>query len=225
MGVRIAMRALVIGGTSGIGNSIYNHLKPLCNEAISTGRKEIDTTSLESTEKYLKSLKDKKFDILVLNTGGPQDINFDEISNNEWIENFNRLFLSFINIIKKIEMNKNGYIFLVSSYIIKEPSDSLVISSSIRTGFVSLFKSLSKLYEKKKISFINLAPGPVKTKRLENLLKAESQNFDDFAKTMPHENVPKPDELGLFVQFVVKNKIKSFNGVTIPFDSGLLKSI
>ena len=48
MGVRIAMRALVIGGTSGIGNSIYNHLKPLCNEAISTGRKEIDTTSLES---------------------------------------------------------------------------------------------------------------------------------------------------------------------------------
>ena len=225
MGIGIAMRALVIGGTAGIGNSIYKHLKPLCKEAIKTGRKEIDTTSVESTEKYIDNLKNKKFDVLVLNTGGPPDINFDKISNDEWIKNFNRLFLSFINIIKKIEINKNGYIFLVSSYIIKEPSDSLIISSSIRTGFVSLFKSLSKLYETKKISFINLAPGPIRTERLENLLKAENQSFDSFAKTMPHKNVPKPDELGLFVKFVVKNKIKSFNGATIPFDSGLLKSI
>ena len=31
--------------------------------------------------------------------------------------------------------------------------------------------------------------------------------------------------LGLFVEFVKKNKIKSFNGVKISFDIGLLKEL
>ena len=42
---------------------------------------------------------------------------------------------------------------------------------------------------------------------------------------MPGKVVPEPDEIGLFVEFVVKNKIKSLNGVTIPFDSNLLENI
>ena len=46
-----------------------------------------------------------------------------------------------------------------------------------------------------------------------------------FEKTLPGKKVPDPKEIGLFVKFVVENKIKSFNGVTIPFDSGLLESI
>ena len=42
---------------------------------------------------------------------------------------------------------------------------------------------------------------------------------------MPGNNVPDPKEIGLFVEFIVKNKIKSLNGVTVPFDSGLLETI
>ena len=49
--------------------------------------------------------------------------------------------------------------------------------------------------------------------------------IEEFAKTMPGNVIPEPDEIGLFVEFVVNNKIKSFNGVTIPFDSGLLENI
>ncbi len=219
------MRALIIGGTSGIGEAIYRNIKPLCKEAIKTGRKEIDTTSLESVTNYTTNLKDKEFDIIVLNTGGPPDLNFKTISNENWLENFNRLFLSFVNIIKELKIKKNGYVFLVSSYIIKEPGESLIISSSLRAGFASLFKSLSKIYSGEKVSFINLAPGPIKTKRLENLLKKENESLASFSKTMPHGEIPNPEELGLFVKFVVENNIKSFNGVTIPFDSGLLKGL
>ena len=101
----------------------------------------------------------------------------------------------------------------------------MIISSSIRSGFIALFKSLSKIYKNKKIHFINIAPGPIKTERLKNLLKKEGTTLKKFEKTMPTQNIPEPNEIGLFVNFVVKNKIKSFNGVTIPFDSGLLKQI
>ena len=42
---------------------------------------------------------------------------------------------------------------------------------------------------------------------------------------MPGKKIPEPKEIGLFVQFVVKNKIKSLNGVTIPFDCGISEYI
>ena len=99
------------------------------------------------------------------------------------------------------------------------------MSSSLRSGFVSLFKSLSKIQKEKNISFINIAPGPIKTERLINLVKNDNMTMEEFKKTMPANNIPEPKEIGLFVEFVVKNNIKSLNGVTIPFDSGLLESI
>ena len=217
------MKAIVLGGTSGIGKSIALNLKKTCDEVISVGRKEADTSSLKSIKKFTN--KHNKTDILVLNTGGPPDLKFHKISNNEWQRNFNKLFLSFVNICKDIKVNDNGYIFLISSFITREPSEDLIISSSIRSGFISLFKSLSRIYKNKKICFINIAPGPIKTERLKNLLKKEGTTLKKFEKTMPTQNIPEPNEIGLFVNFVVKNKIKSFNGVTIPFDSGLLKQI
>ena len=52
-------------------------------------------------------------------------------------------------ILKDLKINNNGYIFLISSSIIKEPSDSLIMSSSLRLGFSSVLKSLSKAYSLK----------------------------------------------------------------------------
>ncbi len=217
------MKAIIMGGTSGIGKSIADQLKNICDELIVAGSKEVDTTSIVSVKEFIK--KNKKTNILVLNTGGPKDLKFNEINDTDWTENFNRLFLSFSKIIKEIEVQNDGYIFLISSYIIKQPGEELIISSSLRAGFTNLFKSLSIIYAKSKISFINIAPGPIKTKRLERLLKAENISIENFAKNLPTSQVPEPDEIGLFVKFVIENNIKSFNGVTIPFDSGLLKSI
>ena len=217
------MKAIIMGGTSGIGKSIADQLKNICDELIVAGSKEVDTTSIVSVKEFIK--KNKKTNILVLNTGGPKDLKFNEINDTDWTENFNRLFLSFSKIIKEIEVQNDGYIFLISSYIIKQPGEELIISSSLRAGFTNLFKSLSIIYAKSKISFINIAPGPIKTKRLESLLKAENISIENFAKNLPTSQVPEPDEIGLFVKFVIENNIKSFNGVTIPFDSGLLKSI
>ncbi len=217
------MKAIVLGATSGIGKSIAQNLRGACKKVVSLGSKDVDTSSLESVEEFCKKYHGPN--ILVLNTGGPPDKKFEEIDDEDWIENFNKLFLSFSNIIKKIGVKKNGYVFLISSYIIKQPSNELIISSSIRTGFSSLFKSLSMIYSKKNIKFINIAPGPIKTKRLVKLLKNEGTSMKKFEKSLPGGKVPDPEEIGKFVSFVVKNKIISFNGVTIPFDVNLIKSI
>ena len=98
-----------------IGKEIHKKLKVIC-KTYATGRKEIDTSSLKSVNNFIT--KNKGPDILILNTGGPPDLNFEKISDDDWIKYFNQLFLSFSKIIKDIDVKKNGYIFLISSYIL-----------------------------------------------------------------------------------------------------------
>ena len=217
------MKAVILGATSGIGKSIAQNLRGTCKKIISLGSKDVDTSSLKSVENFCKKYYGP--DVLVLNTGGPPDIKFSKIDNELWMENFNKLFLSFTNIVKNIGLKKNGYVFLISSFIIKQPSDELIISSSLRTGFSSLFKSLSFIYSKKNIKFINIAPGPIKTQRLINLIKKDGLTIKKFEKKFPGKKIPEASEIGKFVKFVVENKIVSLNGNTITFDSNLIKGL
>ena len=87
------MKAIILGGTSGIGKSIVNRLEKVCDKVIGVGRKEVDTTSLKSVRNFAK--KNHGVDVLVLNTGGPPDLKVSDISDEIWLENFNKLFLSY----------------------------------------------------------------------------------------------------------------------------------
>ena len=157
------MKAVILGGTSGIGREINKKLKGICR-TYATGRKEVDTSSLRSVNNFIT--KNKGPDILVLNTGGPPDLDFEKISDDDWMKYFNQLFLSFSKIIKDINVKKNGYIFLISSFIIKQPGTELLLSSSLRSGFTTLFKSLSKIYKKKKYFLHKYCTWPHKNKKI-----------------------------------------------------------
>ena len=117
--------------------------------------------------------------------------------------------------------NYNGYIFYISSSIIKEPPSSLLISSSLRLAFTSLLKSLSKEYSKKNISIINIAPGPFKTGRVKELIS----NLKEFEKNLPTKKIGDPKEIGKFVNFIIQNKIKYLTGSTVYMDGNTLNSL
>ncbi len=211
-------KAIILGGSKGIGKTISLKLKKNCREVISCSRKLIDTSDLNSVKNFLK--KHKSTDILVLNTGGPPNIEINKIDEKTWYKYFNQLFLSYFLILKKIRINKNGYIFYISSTIIKEPNLNLILSSTLRTAFSSFFKSYSKHVLTKKISCINIAPGPTKTSRAVKLTK----NYKKYKKNLPLGDLCNPNEIGDFVKFVTEKKIKYLTGSTIYFEGNLLKS-
>ena len=124
-------------------------------------------------------------------------------------------------ILKNIKIKKNGYIFYISSSIIKEPGESLIISSSLRIAFTSLLKSLSKEYSKRNISVINLAPGPFKTDRVKDLIK----DLKKFEQTLPTKKIGDPKEIGKFVNFIIENKVKYLTGSTIYMDGNTLNTL
>jgi len=65
-------KAIVLGSSSGIGAEIADMLNKLDFNVIKTDRSIIDTSNLESVKKFVK--KNPKTDVLVLNTGGPEQI-------------------------------------------------------------------------------------------------------------------------------------------------------
>tara|TARA_B100000780_G_C20977927_1_gene390653 strand:+ start:64 stop:720 length:657 start_codon:yes stop_codon:yes gene_type:complete len=216
------MKAIVIGGSKGIGKAVSDELKSIDIDVVSTNSNDLDTSDLDNVNKFIEH--NPKTDILVLNTGGPPPIDFKDIDVETWQDNFNKLFLSFALMLNKIEISKGGYVFLVSSFAVKEPDPELILSSSLRVGFVSLMKMLSKLNLEKGVRYINIAPGPIKTDRLVGLLERSGESIEIFSENFPENKIPEPKEIGLFVRFVVENQMKSFNGSTIYFDSGLLNS-
>lgn len=212
-------KAIVLGGSQGLGANISKKLEELSiKEVIKCSSKDIDTSNLNSVENFCN--KNPKVDIIVLNTGGPPNLNFDEITNELWLKYFNQLFLGYVNILRKIKVRKGGYIFNISTALIKEPSNNLMISTSLRLAFTSLLKSLTYEFSKKDISVISIAPGPFKTNRIKKLVS----DIKTFEKNLPLQKIGNPDDIGNFVKYIVSNNVKYISGSTIYFDGTTNKS-
>ena len=205
-------KAIVLGGSRGIGKAISESLKSIEIDVFAASKKDIDTSNLDSVKKFLE--KHTQTDILILNTGGPPAKQFSTISEKDWKLYHDQLFLGFCTILQNIKINNGGYIFLISSGVIKEPSSNLIISCAYRAAFSEVFKILSKEYAEKNISCINIAPGPINTDRVQELI----ENVEEFEKTLPMKRLGEPEEIGNFVKGIIENKVKYLTGVTINFD-------
>jgi len=204
--------AIVLGGSRGIGRAISESLKSLNFDVFSASKENIDTSNLESVKKFVEI--HKEVDVLVLNTGGPPAKEFSNVTEEDWNKYHNQLFLGFCLLLQKIKINEGGYIFLISSSVIKEPNSKLIISSAYRAAFSEVFKILSKNYAQKNISCINIAPGPINTDRTKELI----DNIDEYKKTLPMGRLGEPEEIGNFVKSIIQNNIKYLSGVVINFD-------
>jgi 3-oxoacyl-[acyl-carrier protein] reductase len=205
-------KAIVLGGSRGIGKAISDSLKSINCDVFAASREDIDTSNLDLVKKFVDAHKET--DILVLNTGGPKAKEFSDVTEDDWNKYHNQLFLGFCLILQKIKINEGGYIFLISSSVIKEPNPKLIISSAYRAAFSEVLKILSKDYAQKNISCINIAPGPMNTDRTKELI----ENVEEFEKTLPMGRLGDPAEIGNFVKSIIENNIKYLSGVVINFD-------
>ena len=205
-------KAIILGGSRGIGKAISDSLKKLDLEVLSASSTDIDTSDLDSVNEFAE--KNNVTDILVLNTGGPPIIEFGKITNEDWNKYHNQLFVGFCMLLQKIKVNDGGYIFAITSNVIKEPNAKLIISSAYRAAFSSVFKILSKDFASRNISMINIAPGPINTDRTKELV----DNVGEYADSLPMQRLGEPEEIGNFVSSIVEKEIKYLSGAVINFD-------
>ena len=204
--------AIVLGGSRGIGQAIAASLQSIGIDVLAASSKDVDTSDLASVRRFTKN--HNSTDILVLNTGGPPPKRFPDITEEEWNKYHNQLFLGFCIMLQDIRIRDGGYVFLVSSGVVREPNADLVISSAYRAAFGEVLKVLSKKYASREVSCITIAPGLISTDRTRSLFK----NVPELKKSLPMGRMGRPDEVGGFVKGIVQNNVKYLSGVTIPFD-------
>jgi 3-oxoacyl-[acyl-carrier protein] reductase len=212
-------RALVLAGSRGIGKSISDSLSEIGVHVDALSSKQLDTSNIKQCIEVSKNYEN--VDILVLNTGGPPAKKFNDISEDDWCKYHNQLFLGFASILQNLKINDGGFIFLVSSYNIKEPDPNLILSNTYRLAFTSLLKSLSPIYAEREVSCINIAPGPMDTDRFNQL----NNDPDAVGRSFPMKRVGQPREIGDFVSSIVDKEIKYLTGVTINFDGAISKGV
>ena len=95
-------KGLILAGSKGIGLSIYKNLKKISGyKIIKFNSKSLDTSNLISVKKFVKNQK-TKIDLLVLNTGGPPQKNFFDLTEDEFFWASYSIILFFCLYTKKL---------------------------------------------------------------------------------------------------------------------------
>ena len=173
-------KAIVLAGSRGIGKGIADSLEYMNSglkwpvvDVVRTSTKDLDTSNIDSVNAFIN--KNPYADILVLNTGGPPSQKFEDITKEDCDKYHNQLFYSFLKIIQEIKIADGGFIFLVSSYNVKEPDGKLLLSNAYRLAFISVLKCLSKDF-------------PALEQRLPMGRLGQASEIGDFVKSIVENN-------------------------------------
>lgn len=235
-------KALVFGSSTGIGYAIAESLldekTKVCVNSRNTDRLQKTMSSLKTDFGVVADLtkpheakravaealdKMKGLDILVMNTGGPNKGSFTDISNEQWLLDYQNLWLSFTDSVKEalphMKNQKSGRIILVTSLAAKEPLNGLTTSNGLRAGLAGLCKSLANEVAPFGITVNILLPGYTNTDRLKELKLTEER----VKQMVPAGRLGEPRELADLATFLASPKAGYITGQSIAIDGGVMK--
>ncbi len=181
--------------------------------------------------------KTNSVDILINNTQGPNAGDVLSVSESDYKNAFNLLFQNTVNTsmaaIKGMKKNNWGRIINMTSVSVKEPLSYLALSNTIRSAVTSWGKTLSIESGKNNITVNNILTGFFNTERLNQLNSEKAkkfnvsaeQVFDKMSEMVPLKRIGEPEEFGYLVAFLSSDYANYINGINIPIDGGLLKSM
>ncbi len=199
---------------------------------------QVDFTHFEGLKTILAEYFSKnQVDILVNNTQGPEAGGALEKNIEDYQHAFNFLFKSVVHTtalaLPYMQQQQWGRIINVASISVKEPLNYLALSNTIRAAVVTWAKSLSIDVAQDGITINNVLTGYFDTERIAQLTakKAEKLGISKnevrqaMEEQVPTKRIGKPEEYGYLVAFLASDKAAYINGINIPIDGGLLKSL
>ena len=238
-------RALVCGGTSGIGKATAISLIEYGAEVVILSRSASGENTLTCDLEDLDSLtisvtkeieENGNFEILINNSGGPPSGPLIDATPHDFEKAFRRHVLASQTLVQLIlpgmKTANYGRIINIISTSVKEPIPGLGVSNTIRGAMASWSKTMSKELPPS-ITINNVLPGFTNTERLTELKKTLSEQKgisqeeveNAWLLTVPEGRLADPSELGKVVAFLSSPAASFVRGTSIPVDGGRTGSI
>ena len=178
-----------------------------------------------------------RIDVLVTNAGGPPVGAFADLKDDIWEQGVALTLMSTVRMIRAVlpHMQKRswGRIINITSIAAKQPINDLIISSAIRPGILGLTRVLASQYAKNGILINSVAPGFMRTARMEQLgtsrAKEAGTSIDEYfakaSRDIPLQRYGEPEELANMIVFLGSERASYITGATMSVDGGLLKGL
>lgn len=251
-------KALITGSTAGIGFAIAESLAKEGAEVIVNGRFE-ESTSMAIAELKQKSGNEKisgiaadfskkeeieqligqlpEVDILVNNVGIFNNVEFAEISDDEWFEMFEINVMSGVRLArhylpKMLENNEGRIIFISSESALNIPTEMVHYGMS-KTAQLSVSRGLARLTKGTKVTVNSVLPGPTESRGVEEMLAHQAKQFgktkDEVEKEFFNEARPTSliqrfadvEEVANMVTYIASPKSSATNGAALRVDGGV----
>ena len=176
-------------------------------------------------------------DVLVNNSGGPPPGTHDQIEDEKWLHAFETTLRSSIRITNKVlpsmKKMRSGRIINLSSYSVKQPMNSMILSNSIRLAALGWSKTLSNELARFNILVNTICTGWTKTKRVEDLLEnratergaSRAEIEKSITSSIPLGRMAIPEEIAAVALFLASPSASYITGAAIPVDGGCAQTI
>jgi 3-oxoacyl-[acyl-carrier protein] reductase len=176
-------------------------------------------------------------DILITNAGGPPAGSFEIFDDTTWQKAVDTSFMSHVRLMRAalphLRKSEHASVLALTSFTVKQPSQNLVLSNSVRAATVGLTKSLAMELGKDGIRFNSVLPGWTFTERVQHLMEFRAENNkstvdEEIAKQItdiPLGRMAQPEEIARVIVFLVSAAASYVNGAMISVDGGLVKGL
>jgi 3-oxoacyl-[acyl-carrier protein] reductase len=175
-------------------------------------------------------------DILITNSGGPPSGTFEDFSSDEeWYHAIELNFMSHVRLIRAalphLKQSSSPAVLTVTSYSVKQPIPSLILSNSVRLATVGLTKSLALEMGQAGIRFNSILPAWIETERNVELMRYRAQvngtTAEDEMAAQASESalgrMGKPEEFAKAACFLVSPAASFITGAMLTVDGGMYK--
>jgi len=175
--------------------------------------------------------------ILVTNTGGPPAGKLGDMTDEQWQAGFENTLMSVIRLTRLVQpkMAEQGWgrIVHVTSYVAKEPSPLLPISSTLRAGLMGLVRLQAAEYGPQGVTVNCVLPGSTMTDRQFHLAEIRSnatgmspeQVLEESAQAVALRRIADPREIASAIAFLCSEPGGYISGVNLLVDGGLTRGL